>query len=406
MHIALDRKTVLIVDDFQNMRVQLAQMLESLGFARQPDLASTANEALERLQRRRYDVILCDYNLGEGLHGQHILDLARREGWIDVATVFIMVTAENSAEMVMGALESGPDAYLAKPISKELLRARLVRALRRREPMVPVAQALRQGDTSQALHLLDMMLATGRGESADILRLKAELALETGDLALARQVCEMVIRERPPAWALTILGQVALHHQDLSAAETWFREAMVVTPFFMAAHDHLASVLEQQGRLQDALDVVEQAVARSWRSLSRQRRLGRLAMALEEWETGRGAWRQAIELARPLEEIRGEDFLNLIFCTLELGELARAAKILDDMRRSLSDDPALRWWSILGRLHLAVHDPDDKEAALDALDGIMLRALPPIQVHQGLIAVLLRLNEVTRAELLRQNLPT
>ncbi|MCG5499851.1 response regulator [Ectothiorhodospira lacustris] len=405
MDITLGRKAVLIIDDFQNMRAQLSQMLGSLGVQRKPDVAGSAEEALELLRSRRYDIVLCDYNLGEGMHGQQLLDLARREGCVDVATVFIMVTAENSTEMVMGALESGPDAYLAKPISKELLNARLLKALRRRVPMSPVAQVLRQGDTEQALQLLDTMLAAGRGERADILRLKAELALETGALDLVQEVCEAVIRERPVAWAITSLGQAAMARGELSRAETLFRQAIVVTPYFMAAHDHLAAVLELQGRSRDALEVLEQAVVRSSRSLSRQRRLGWLSMQQREWELARSAWRQVIELGKPMESVRAEDYFNLVCALLEMGESARAAKALEEMQQSVAADPLLRWWFMLGRLHLAIRDRDDKEAALDALDGLMLKAIPPLEVHKALIEVLGRLGEVTRAELLRQQLP-
>ncbi|WP_412852178.1 response regulator [Ectothiorhodospira shaposhnikovii] len=405
MDITLGRKAVLIIDDFQNMRAQLVQMLGSLGVERKPDVAASAEEALEHLRSRRYDIVLCDYNLGEGMHGQQILDLARREGWVDVATVFIMVTAENSTEMVMGALESGPDAYLAKPISKELLHARLLKALRRRMPMLPVARVLRQGDTGQALQLLDTMLSAGRGERADILRLKAELALDMGALDLVQEVCEIVIKERPVAWAITSLGQAAMERGELPRAETLFRQAIVVTPYFMAAYDHLAAVLELRGRSREAMEILEEAVGRSSRSLPRQRRLGWLAMQVREWDLARCAWRQVIELGKPTQTVRAEDFFNLVCALMEMGESAKAAQVLEDMRQSVTADPLVRWWSMLGRLRIAVVNHGDREAALDALDALMLKAIPPIDIHRQLIEVLEGLGEVTRAELLRQQLP-
>ncbi|MBK1672962.1 hypothetical protein CKO35_06505 [Ectothiorhodospira shaposhnikovii] len=402
MDTTLERKVVLIIDDFQNMRAQLSQMLESLGVKRKPDVAGTAEEALELLRSRHYDIVLCDYNLGEGMHGRHILDMARREGWVDVSTVFIMVTAENSAEMVMGALESGPDAYLAKPITKELLNSRVLKGLKRRSPMIPVAQALRQGDTRQALMLLDTMLETGRGERTDILRLKAELALDSGALELAEEVCEAVIREHPVAWAFTALGQIATKRRELPRAEGFLRQAIVVAPQYMPAHDHLAAVLELQGRSRDALEVLQGAVGRSWRSVLRQRRLGWIAMQMREWALACSAWQQVVELGRPTAEARAEDCFNLACSWLEMGELARAAGVLEEMDEVAASDPLLRWWAMAGRLRMAVHVQDDKEPALDALDGLMLRSIPPAEVRQALVDILRRLGEVTRAEVMRQ----
>ncbi|MBB1127344.1 response regulator, partial [Thiospirillum jenense] len=104
---------VLIVDDFQNMRSTLRQMLLSLEYHDITPVA-TGEEALIKLRNRHYDIVLCDYNLGDGIDGQQVLDQARTEGTVDLSTVFIMVTAENTNEMVMGALESTPDAYLSK----------------------------------------------------------------------------------------------------------------------------------------------------------------------------------------------------------------------------------------------------------------------------------------------------
>ncbi|MBS3800868.1 MAG: response regulator, partial [Thioalkalivibrio sp.] len=124
---------VLVVDDFSNMRSTLRQMLLSAGYE-DIDMAASGEDAIDKLGQRRYAIVLCDYNLGEGLDGQQVLDLARDRGLIDLSTLFIMVTAETTSDMVMGAVESIPDGYLSKPFTKDLLAVRLARGIRRKQP--------------------------------------------------------------------------------------------------------------------------------------------------------------------------------------------------------------------------------------------------------------------------------
>lgn len=61
-------QSLLVVDDFGDMRGMLRSMLSSIGVA-EIDTAINGREAIEALERKRYDVILCDYNLGPGKTG-------------------------------------------------------------------------------------------------------------------------------------------------------------------------------------------------------------------------------------------------------------------------------------------------------------------------------------------------
>ena len=59
------KRQCLVIDDFQGMRTLLRDMLRELGVAR-VDIAANGNEATGLLGGHRYDVVLCDYNLGNG----------------------------------------------------------------------------------------------------------------------------------------------------------------------------------------------------------------------------------------------------------------------------------------------------------------------------------------------------
>ena len=90
-------------------------------------------DAMRRLRERSFDVILSDYLLGDGRSGQQLLEELRRFDLVPDETVFIMVTAEQTYEQVLSAMELVPDDYILKPFSPhEVVHRIRVTLLRRR----------------------------------------------------------------------------------------------------------------------------------------------------------------------------------------------------------------------------------------------------------------------------------
>jgi len=125
-------KWVLVIDDMESMRSQLRMSLTSSGFAKL-HVVSSIKDALERMATNRYDVILCDYSLGDGTDGQQFLEYLRTNDLITRNTVFVMITAEQAYEKVVAASECAPDDYLLKPFTAAQFNARLEKLLERQE---------------------------------------------------------------------------------------------------------------------------------------------------------------------------------------------------------------------------------------------------------------------------------
>ena len=104
--------------------------------------ASNGEDAVKKCETGRYDIILCDYNLGEKKNGQQILEELRFKETIKYDTIFVIISAETAKDMVMGALEYLPDGYITKPINKELLQKRLDTLLEQRDEQGEVIKAL------------------------------------------------------------------------------------------------------------------------------------------------------------------------------------------------------------------------------------------------------------------------
>lgn len=133
-------KHYLLVDDFIGIRILLRESLRNLG-ARHIDQAASGGEAMKLLAKTRYDVVLCDYNLGEGKNGQQVLEETRVRNLTAPSSVWLMVSAEKSVESVMGAAEHQPDAYLIKPITEGVLLTRLNRVWHKKQVFREIDQA-------------------------------------------------------------------------------------------------------------------------------------------------------------------------------------------------------------------------------------------------------------------------
>jgi two-component system response regulator TctD len=127
---------LLLVEDTFDMAEAIMIRLGRSGIA--CDLAKTLEEARACVTVQRYDVIVLDINLPDGL-GTELLKEIRARG---ERTPVLMLTAEFSVDDRVSSLNSGADDYLVKPFDHRELEAR-IRALYRRE----------QGDKAEELTL-------------------------------------------------------------------------------------------------------------------------------------------------------------------------------------------------------------------------------------------------------------
>ena len=117
---------VLIVEDRQVMLKILCRLLLQLGYARL-DEAANGLQALEKIARKRYDLILSDWNM-DGMSGFDLLKILRAEPQTQ-ATPFILVTAESKPENILAAKAAGATGYLVKPFKLDVFEKTLDQAL-------------------------------------------------------------------------------------------------------------------------------------------------------------------------------------------------------------------------------------------------------------------------------------
>jgi FixJ family two-component response regulator len=194
-HVAAYR--ALIVDDERNIRLTLRTAVEG------PDLevseASDGREALDRLGRARYDVVLLDLRL-PGMDGLEVLRRLRERS---PSTRVVVITAHGTVDAAVEAMKLGAADFLQKPFDPHSVREVVTRAL--------------HADASAASYA--DLVATARREA------------RAGGLDAAQAAAgHAVARDpsRPDAYHL--LGVVCDLRGDRLPAQAYYRAALALDP--------------------------------------------------------------------------------------------------------------------------------------------------------------------------------
>ena len=268
----LKTKSVLIIDDFPQMRAMLLSMIKNYE-PKEVHQAGNGEEALEKMSKHHFDIVLCDYNLGDGKDGQQVLEEAKYQKILPFYTLFIMVTAENTNAMVMGAAEHMPDAYLSKPINKNVLLSRMQKLLAKKQALHPLSDAMENNNATQAIKCCDELLKKDIKFKFEILKVKCEYLLKLGKYDEALAIANDVIKERNIPWAMMVVGKIQMNNKDYYNAELQFREIIKLDKNFMPGYDSLAEVMKLTENFAEAQAVLMDAVKVSPKSILRQRSL-------------------------------------------------------------------------------------------------------------------------------------
>ena len=164
---------ILVVEDEAPVRNSTSRVLESKGF--QVEAASTGEEALAKIEREPFDLLLIDIRM-PGMGGLEMLQQAKQ---MEPETCALIITGYGTVESAIEALELGAQGFIRKPVAghklvkaveEALARGQLARENARLRAFMPLFE------TSKALHaevelsaLFDLILKTLATETkADI----------------------------------------------------------------------------------------------------------------------------------------------------------------------------------------------------------------------------------------------
>lgn len=369
---SLKQSATLVIDDFPSMRSMLMGFLKSMGVTN-IDNVGTAKEALALLESQKYDIVICDYNLGHGQNGQQILEEAKYKNYIGYSTIWMMVTAEKTMDMFMGAAETKPDDYLLKPITESLLETRLNKLIEKKQSLEPIERAVKAKDFLRAIALCDEQLKTHSTSTQEIQRIKSDLLITMGDFPAATAFFESILRVRSTPWAKTGLGKVYFMTKEFSKAKEIFQEVLEENKMYLEAADWLSKTLDAQGELELAQSVLAKAMLLSPNAASRQKSLADAAYKNGALDLAQTSYEKAIKLSEHSVHRSSSTYSGLAKVLTAKDDPVEALKVLGRSRDEFKDDPdaALQTAVIEGMAYQKLGQPEKAKAALDVAEGLM-----------------------------------
>ena len=171
---------VLVVDDEPVVLTVLREAIRRGGY--RVTTAASAEEAIDLMRKRRFDLVLTDKNL-PGASGLEVLRAAKA---LDPAPAIVLITGYSSLDSAVEALDIGAHDYIEKPIHDvDDLRTRIRRALTRRDEELARPRLAPTGRTGRVL-LVEAEGARRRLIAEYLGRTYNVIAVEDGDEALQK----------------------------------------------------------------------------------------------------------------------------------------------------------------------------------------------------------------------------
>jgi DNA-binding response OmpR family regulator len=239
----VNHKKVLVVDDEKNIRLTIAMSLEKLDL--EVDNAVNGEEALEKLHREDYQLVLLDLKL-PGMDGVEVLRQLR--GFNQKVKVLI-ITAHGTVENAVEAMKLGAVDVIQKPFTPDEIRGFVTKALARTEGFLSRPSQDRSQEVEQTV---DSVLA-GKpaaiaapppeqtpGPDYEACLQQAKAAVEAYDFESAVSWAQAAVAQdtsRPEAFNL--LGVLLERRGGRLEAQRYYRAALALDPTYKPAWANL-----------------------------------------------------------------------------------------------------------------------------------------------------------------------
>lgn len=334
---AFSNKKVLIIDDMREVRVQLQLTLSNVGFEKLNHV-ETIREAMDKIAVVKYDIILCDYNLGKGTNGQQFLEYMRINKKLNRSNIFMMVTAENSYEKVIAAAEHMPDDYLLKPFTAAHFITRLEAILDRQIELEKVNQAFDERDWSLAIDECDKLIAKKSKYYIEICKVKAEVYMQAELYEEAAEVYEHILSFRELPWAQLGWARAKARLGFIEDSYELVAKLIDENPQFLAGYDFASDLLLQQNKVDEAMAVTQRAMQKNPDNLNRSRSYAGICLSKNEYLDAEQIMSETIKRHRYSPVREAADYGLLSRALLEQGRAQDAIDKLEEAKDIFKDE--------------------------------------------------------------------
>lgn len=356
----------LLIDDMRDARANLRNQLNQLGI-NQVDQGQNAAEGMKFLGANKYDLVICDYNLGGSTNGQQLLEFLKARKQLPASTIFFMVTAETSYNSVVAVGEFSPDDYLIKPFTASNLEARLLRHFEKQDALAAVHKLLGASDLQGVIAECDRVIAASPKYSVELCKIKAQALMDLGRHQEAGAVYAQVLSVRGDIpWAQLGAARALKAGGGNAEARAATESLIAANPQFVGAYDLLAEIHSTENNDEEAFKVLQQAEAIA-PSANRTRIVGKKAHQIGNLEIAVASFEKVIAATKNSVTRTSMDSSTLSQAYVESGEPQKALEVLKTVQKDFAGEPAFLAMAaaIESRAHRDLSHHEAAETALD-----------------------------------------
>jgi len=333
---SLKDKNILIVDDFPTMRSMLRTILLNFG-ANNIMEARNGEDAIDKMQDVAQEIVLCDYNLGEGKDGQQVLEEAKQRDLLPHSSIFLLTTAENTADMVMGAFENLPDDYIIKPFAKAVLQMRIRKLEEKKDGLKAISKAIARKEFQKALMLCDEKINENSKSYFELQKIKGEILMKLSSYDEAKTVYNTVLEQRDIPWACKGLGLIHYHLAQYDEAKQVFSGLKEKNKNYLPAYDWLARVEDKLGNSLESQQLLMQAIKLSPKAILRQKALAEIAFKNGDLDVSEQAYKYTVRHGKNSCFKHPSDYGGLAKVYLKKSVNKDAEKAINNMKKEFQN---------------------------------------------------------------------
>ncbi len=303
-------KRVLLVESSGNMRSTVVYMLRSMGVQNIKAITINSRVFVE-MEEAHYDVILLGHSNSETISGAQVLEEACFRGVIKPTVAWLFMTGDASQEVILQAVDCNPDAVISKPFSVDELKRRLDLMLGQKMLFRPLQRAMDREEWEEALLICDRDFDPQAEHYERVAVIKAKALAALNQYHEAVEVLEEVYWRKQDREVALTWASISFESEMYDVARDLLLDLIQRHPLMISAYDKLAEVYERTGEIEAAVDVLQEATAKSPLGVPRQMKLGKVATLNHKYDLAGGAYQKSIVLGRSSCYRSAEPFLRL-----------------------------------------------------------------------------------------------
>ncbi|MGF1682719.1 response regulator [Photobacterium minamisatsumaniensis] len=273
---------VLVVDDQRAAAALIKGVLQHIGL-KDIDISLDHHNAIESCKKNCYDILFVDYHLDGALNGSELVNLLRRRKYITSHCGLIMISGDNSAEVILTSMAVEPDSFMTKPITTQTIKKKLLTTLNNCARRQPIYEAIESDGLDTAIELCCKQLQQ-YGYNHKLEGLLLDMMVTNGQWEQVERYTHILLKNNPSP-KLSLIEVKVLHHQGkLQQAIKKLEQLIARSPLNIELYDYLATYQAEGKLYYEALETAEKALKLTPTISHRALKVAQLAASLERME--------------------------------------------------------------------------------------------------------------------------